>query len=130
MGYPSSYTYESIYIVRPSVSETDAQVIHQKIDQVIQKFEGTLRKRDDWGIQEMAYEIDKEKSGRYVAIVYNGKAGVVEEIERHFKISDDVIRFLTVKVPVDYDYERFKKQAILSEEEVKKYREFRKKQSY
>jgi small subunit ribosomal protein S6 len=130
MGYPSSYTYESIYIIRPSVSESDSQVIHQKIDQVIQKFEGSLRKRDDWGIQEMAYEIDNEKSGRYVAIVYNGKGGVVEEIERHFKISDDVIRFLTVKVPVDYDYERFKKQVIQSEEEVKKYREFRKKQSY
>ena len=125
MSYPSAFHYETIYILRPGISDTDATTIHQKIDAVIAKFQGTLKHREDSGIKEMAYEIDKEKSGKYSTIVYSGKGGVVEEIERHFKISEDVIRFLTVAQTADYDYTKVKQQIHLGEEEQKKNREFR-----
>ena len=125
MSYPSSHTYETIYVVKSSLSEATAGAIHQKVDQVIQKFEGKVRTREDWGLREMAYPIDKQTHGKYSVVVYNGKGGVVDEIERHFKISDDVIRFLTVSVPADYDYNRYKQQASLFEEEARKAREYR-----
>jgi small subunit ribosomal protein S6 len=75
----------------------------------------------------MAYLIEKEGSGRYCLVHYTGDSGVVEEIERHFKISEDVLRFITVKVGPQYDYLKVKKQIQLSEEEIKKAREARKK---
>ena len=125
MSSPSSYHYETIYIVRSSVNDTDAATIHQKIDNVITKFDGKLMHRDDWGNREMAYLIDDETNGKYSVIVYTGKSGVVEEIERHFKITEDVIRFLTVKTPFGYDYQKALKQINLSEEEVKRNREAR-----
>ena len=120
-------SYETTYILRPGLSESDASLVHQKIDNVIQKFQGQLKTRDDWGIKEMAYPIKKEGSGRYTVAVYTGVGGVVEEIERHFRISDDVLRFITVSVAPEYDYETIKKQIYLAEEEVKKNREARKK---
>lgn len=125
MSYPSSHSYETIYIVKSSLSDSAANAIHQKVDQVIQKFDGTVKTRDDWGLKEMAYMIDKQTHGKYNVVIYNGKSGVVEEIERHFKISDDVIRFLTVSVPTDYDYNKCKQQSIMFEEEARKAREYK-----
>ncbi len=125
MSYPSSYTYETVYILRPGLVDADAQNIHQKIDAVISKFQGALKHREDSGIKEMAYEIKDERSGRYSTIVYTGKAGVVEEIERHFRISDDVIRFLTVAQGPEYDFAKVKQQIAMAEEEQRKNREFK-----
>lgn len=127
MSSPSSHVYETIYVLKSGISDPDAGIIHQKVDNVITKFEGSLRHRDEWGLKELAYPINKETMGRYTAVVYSGKSGVVEEIERHFKISGDVIRFITVAVEADYDYTKSKKQIHASEEEVKKNREMRKK---
>jgi small subunit ribosomal protein S6 len=125
MSSTSSFTYETVYILRSGVSESDASTIHQKVDNVISKFSGKLINRDDWGNKELAYEIDGETNGKYSVIHYNGKGGVVEEIERHFKILDDVVRFMTVKVDKTYDYSKFKKQLLASEEEMKRNKEAR-----
>lgn len=127
MSSPSSHTYETVYILKPGVSDADALTIHQKVDNVIAKFQGTIKVRDDWGLQPLAYAIQNESTGRFSVVVYNGTSGVVEEIERHFKILDQVIRFLTVAVPADYDYAKAKLQAQTIEEEVKRNRELRKK---
>jgi ribosomal protein S6 len=61
--------------------------------------------------------------GRYTVVNYQGKIGVVEEIERHFRILSEVIRYITVQVAADYDYTKIKKQMALAEEEIKKNRE-------
>lgn len=126
MSRISSHTYETVYVLRPSLSETDSQTIHQKIEAVIAKFTGKLILRDEWGTKELAFEIDNERSGKFTIIVYTGTPGVVEEIERHFKISGDVLRFLTVAVEPDYEYAKVKLQIQTAEEEIAKAREFRK----
>lgn len=127
MSHPSSHNYETTYVLRPGIADSDAATIHQKVDNVIAKFQGTIKERDDLGSRELAYLIDNESNGHFSVVVYTGNSGVVEEIERHFKILDDVIRFLTVSVPTDYDYQKVKKQIHHAEEEMKKARELRKK---
>jgi len=127
MSLPSSHVYETLYILNPGITEDATNAINGKIDAVITKFQGSLRTRDDWGLRELAYPIEKDTNGRYIAVVYSGTTGVVEEIERHFKISEDVMRFITVSVEKDYDYNVSKKQITASEEEVKRNRELRKK---
>lgn len=127
MSQPSSHTYETVYVLKSGLSDSDAAAIHQKVDNVINKFSGQLKTRDDWGLQQLAYPIENETMGKYAVVVYTGQSGVVEEIERHFKISADVVRYLTTSVEPDYDYAKVKKQVALSEEEMKKAREMRKK---
>lgn len=127
MSQPSSHTYETVYVLKSGLSDTDSAAIHQKVDNVINKFSGQLKTRDDWGLQQLAYPIEKETMGKFSVVVYTGQSGVVEEIERHFKISSDVVRYITVAVEGDYDYAKVKKQIHQSEEEMKKAREMRKK---
>lgn len=127
MSYPSTNTYETVYILRPSLSDANCGAIHSKVDSVIEKFNGAIKSRDDWGLRELAYPIDKEGMGKFNVVVYKGDSGVVEEIERHFKISNDVIRFLTVAVTEDYDYGVAKANIAAAEEEMKKIREAKKK---
>lgn len=126
---PTSH-YETVYILRPGVAESDASVVHQKVDSVISKFGGQLTHRDDWGIKELAYRISREGSGRFVIMQYTGKGGVVEEIERHFKILNEVIRFITVKVDARYDYAKVKKQLHATEEEIHRIRDLKKMKAY
>lgn len=125
MSYPTSNTYETVYILKSGLSDSDAQAIHQKVDAVIHKFAGSLKSRDDWGLTQLAYPINDDSMGRYTIINYVGRSGVVEEIERHFKIIENVIRFLTVQVPKTYSYEKIKTQIGLAEEEMRKNKEMR-----
>lgn len=127
MSYSSSYTYETVYILRPSVAEANAGALGAKVDSVIEKFDGAVKSKDDWGMRELAYPIDNEGMGKYNVIVYTGKSGVVDEIERHFRISNDVLRFMTVNVESDYDYGNAKKSIAAAEEEMKRIREAKKK---
>lgn len=126
MSLSSSYHYETIYILKPGVSENEAGTIHSKIDNVITKFQGKLKGRDDWGVKELAYMIDKQSNGRFCVINYTGSSGVVAEIERHFRISDDVLRFITIMQESDYDYSKAKRQLVTVEEQVKAAREAKK----
>ena len=64
MSYPSSYHYETVYVLKSGISDADAQTIHSKIDNVIAKFQGKVIKRDDWGLQGLAYQINKDGSGQ------------------------------------------------------------------
>jgi small subunit ribosomal protein S6 len=125
MSLATNKSYETVYILKPSLSDDDAKTIHDKVDNVIAKFKGTVKAREDWGLKELAYLIDDQSNGRYVVVQYNGEGGVVEEIERHFKIISDVMRFLTVKVPADYDFEKVKNQMKLAEEAAKQAKELR-----
>lgn len=127
MSLPSSYNYETVYILKPGVSDSNAEAIHSKVDNVITKFQGKLKGRDDWGVKELAYMIEKQTNGRYCVINYTGTSGVVAEIERHFRISDDVLRFITIMQETTYDYDKAKRQMALVEEQVKAAREARKK---
>ncbi|MBI4404691.1 MAG: 30S ribosomal protein S6 [Deltaproteobacteria bacterium] len=127
MSRTSNHTYETVYVLKGGLSDSTSGAIHQKIDSVIAKFGGKLNLRDDWGVRDLAYAIRHEKAGRFFVIYFNGSSGVVEEIERHFKISEDVLRYLTVSVDSTYDYNKLKKQIHTAEEEVKKNRENRKK---
>ncbi|NBX92859.1 MAG: 30S ribosomal protein S6 [Proteobacteria bacterium] len=123
MSYRTSNTYETVYILKSGLPDSEAAAIHQKVDHVIEKFGGKVLHRDDWGLTQLAYPINDETMGRYTVAVYQGKSGVVEEIERHFKILGQVVRFITVQVEADYDYSKIKKQMSLAEEEMRKNRE-------
>lgn len=113
--------YETVYITDPSLSENENKTIHEKIDQIVAKFDGQLKHRDDWGLRELAYQINNESNGHYFVVTFSGKGGVVEEIERNFKISEKVIRFLSVQTAADYDYVKEKKLfQPVAEEDIKK----------
>jgi small subunit ribosomal protein S6 len=90
-------TYESIFILRSTLSDEDVQKTVNKIEGVV-KQGGELIAPETWGKKRLAYEVMKEKKGIYVLLRFRAKGNLVAEIERNYRIDDNVIKFLTVKL--------------------------------
>lgn len=90
--------YETIVILKPSLGEAENQVIIDRAIGTIKEFGGSMVKTDPWGLRKTAYPIKKETQGYYVYMQYAGMPGGVNEMERIFRIDDNVLKFLTVKL--------------------------------
>jgi len=89
--------YEAMYIIRPDFDEEKTQATIEKYSTLIQNNGGELVKLEPWGKRRLAYEINKLREGYYVLMKFKGETKTPAELERNFKISDDVIRYLIVK---------------------------------
>jgi len=101
--------YETIYIVKPELSEADQKKTREKFEKTIKSFKGKLIAWDDWGKRRLAYPIRKETHGRYMYLVYSAESGVVTELERQMKILEPIIRYMTVRLDDKFDEQKFLK---------------------
>jgi len=90
--------YETIYILRPDIDADGADKVGQRVNEVVGRENGKMTKVELWGRRRLAYDISKHKRGVYVYLKYLGNGGVVSEIERNLRLSDDVIKYQTVLV--------------------------------
>ncbi|MGI6065268.1 MAG: 30S ribosomal protein S6 [Bacillota bacterium] len=89
--------YEAMYIIRPDLDEEKIQATIEKYSSLIQNNGGELVKVDPWGKRRLAYEVKKFREGYYVLVYFKGTQETPAELERNFKISDDVIRYIVVR---------------------------------
>ncbi|MEK6583720.1 MAG: 30S ribosomal protein S6 [Nitrospirota bacterium] len=89
--------YESIFILKPSISDEDVQKTIVKMEGIV-KQGAEIIAVENWGKKKLAYEVAKEKRGVYVLLRFQGKGDNISEIERNYRIDDNVIKFLTVKL--------------------------------
>jgi small subunit ribosomal protein S6 len=94
----TSRQYELVYIVTPEASEQDVADLHTQVEQIIERFKGTLDKTENWGRRRLAYEIGKHREGTYVVETISGSGELMKEIDRRLRVSDAVIRHLVVRV--------------------------------
>ena len=66
--------YELVYIVSPDASEQAVAELHTQIEQIVQRFNGTLDKTENWGRRKLAYEIGHAREGTYVVETIAGCA--------------------------------------------------------
>lgn len=90
--------YELVYIITPEASEQEVADLHAQIEQIVQRFNGTLDKTDNWGRRKLAYEIAHHREGTYVVETISGPGELMKEIDRRLKVIDQVIRHLIVRV--------------------------------
>lgn len=90
--------YETIYIVKPDLTEEDLKALTDKVQDVIAGNSGDLKRLEDWGVRKLAYAIRKSPRGRYVYLRYDGVETLVAELERRLRLDDRVLRYLTVKI--------------------------------
>jgi len=102
--------YETIAIVDPDVSSEARVPLFEKCQEIITRQNGTLVMLDEWGTRKLAYEIRKKLRGYYVRFDYCGNGGLVQEMERFFRIDDRVLKFLTVLVDNDVDPDKIKEE--------------------
>ena len=85
--------YESIFIVRPTLSDEDTAKIIEKMKGVIEKSGAALLKSENWGKKKLAYEVKRERKGTFVYLHFKAEGGVVGELERSYRLEDSVINF-------------------------------------
>jgi small subunit ribosomal protein S6 len=90
--------YELVYVVSPDASDDQVADLHTQVDAIVQRMGGQIEKTDNWGRRKLAYEIGRHREGTYVLEVINGDGDLMKEIDRRLRVTDLVIRHLTVRV--------------------------------
>ncbi len=95
--------YETIFILKPDVTNEVIGATNTKIRGVLEAGGGTLLKIENWGRRKLAYEVKKQLKGIYIFFRYLGNPGLVEEVERNLHLTDSVIRQYSVKIAENVD---------------------------
>lgn len=89
--------YETMYILRPDLND-------EQVEQAIAKYENLLREQGADNIQiqnrgkrRLAYEIHRQRDGIYIQMNYTGAGNIIAPLERAMRLSEEVIRYLTIK---------------------------------
>lgn len=90
--------YESTFIVRQELSAKDVDKITEKFSGVVKKNGGKVLKSEYWGLRTLAYPINKTSKGHYVHLRIEGETSIAGQIERSYRMDEDVIRNLTIRV--------------------------------
>ena len=89
--------YETMYILRPDIAEDEVTNHIEKYNKLLKEFDGTILDSQMRGKRRLAYEIGKHREGIYVQLSHQGDGQHIFKIEKAMRLSEDVIRYMTVK---------------------------------
>ena len=89
--------YETMYILRPDIPEDEVDNHLKKYSEILEKAKAQIIDNQMRGKRRLAYSIGKHKEGIYVQLSHTGEVSHVEILEKSMRLSEDVIRYLTVK---------------------------------
>ena len=90
--------YEVMFIVRPDVEDADLDKLIAGFEQTIANGGGTLRSTEKLGRRKLAYTVRKFNDGNYVLLTIDADGKLVAELERRLRVSEPVIKFITVRM--------------------------------
>ena len=96
MNNQQSY-YETMYILRPDIAEDEVTNHIDKYNKLLEEFGGTILDSQMRGKRRLAYQIAKHREGIYVQLSHQGDGQHIFKIEKAMRLSEDVIRYMTVK---------------------------------
>ena len=89
--------YETLFIVRPDIDEDDLNKVVARVENVVKSNEGTIVESQVWGKKRLAYEVKKHTEGIYVKLNFDAPPTIVEKLQDHFRLNEDVIRDIIVR---------------------------------
>jgi small subunit ribosomal protein S6 len=111
--------YEIIFVVRPDVPEEELDKLVTQMEGVVTGMGGRVEKTEKMGRRRLAYRISGHREGFYVLFFVEGSGDTVKEFERRLKVTDSVIKFLTVRV--DEELKRAEKfKALRAKQEARR----------
>ncbi len=94
---PTVTLYETMFILYPDRGGAVKEYI-ERFKKVVEDQGGTIAHLEEWGLRDLAYRIHKQMKGYYTLLQYRSTARAVEELERTLRLTDGVLRYLTVRV--------------------------------
>ena len=90
--------YESVIIGRQDLTPSQFETLIEKFISVIGSFTGEIKKKENWGLRNLAYKINKNRKGHYILLNIDASSEAIFEYERLMRLDEDIIRFLTIKI--------------------------------
>ncbi len=90
--------YEELFIVRPDATDEEIDPLIEQMKTVITSGGGTVEKADKWGVRKLAYRVQKRTEGNYILLQFSAGPELVKELERRLRVSDMVMKFITVRI--------------------------------
>jgi small subunit ribosomal protein S6 len=91
-------TYELMFIVRPDMTDEDLDKLVSTLGTAVASSNGTVKSVEKMGKRRLAYTVRKFHEGVYVLLTVEGGGGVMHELERRLRVTEPVIKFLTVRI--------------------------------
>ncbi|MGF1460433.1 MAG: 30S ribosomal protein S6 [Leptolyngbyaceae cyanobacterium] len=96
--------YETMYILRPDIQEEVVDAEIARYQEILQEQGATILETQHRGKRRLAYEIQRHREGIYIQMNYQGPGHVVAPMERAMRLSENVIRYLTLKQELTEDF--------------------------
>ena len=93
------HQYETLFVLHPELPEAQVRETIDRVKRLIEGMDGQVTETQDWGMRDLAYPIRKQPRGTYVLVQYTARPDVVKELERTMKLADEILRFISVRVP-------------------------------
>ena len=90
--------YEHVFIARQDLSNAQAEGLMDHFGAILSDNGGSVTHQEYWGVETMAYKINKNRKGHYAYMRTDAPSDAVQEMERLMRLHDDVMRVLTIKV--------------------------------
>ena len=90
--------YEHVLIARPDISPAQAETLMEELSGFLDKQGAKVAKSEYWGLRNLSYQINKQRKGHYSLFNIDGPAEAIHELERQHRLSDDIMRYMTIKV--------------------------------
>lgn len=90
--------YETIFIVKPDVSDEVLAEREQWAKDILTNNGAQIVNVEQWGKKRLAYQVEKQRYGHYLLMQYEGKPEVVPELERNLRMSEEVLKYITVRL--------------------------------
>jgi small subunit ribosomal protein S6 len=101
--------YENLVIVKPTLTAEEIQASVKAIEEIITSNGGEIATTDTMGMRKLAYPIEKNERGYFHVIYYSVAPAAITEIERRFRINEDMLRFVTIKYDTNREIAAFNK---------------------
>jgi len=102
--------YENLVIVKPTLTAEEIQSIIAGVEEVITSNGGEIAARDAMGMRKLAYPINKNERGYFHVVYYTVAPSAISEIERRFRINEDLLRFVTIKYDTNREVKAWNQQ--------------------
>ena len=90
--------YESVYIARPDISPAQVEALTADWTKILEDNGGKVTKDEYWGLKSLAYRIKKNRKGHYSLMNIDASPAALAELERNMRLSEDVLRYLSIRV--------------------------------
>ncbi|NLW03214.1 MAG: 30S ribosomal protein S6 [Clostridiaceae bacterium] len=87
--------YECVYVISSNLEEEQIKALIERFNNLVSQY-GELESVEEWGRKKLAYEVQKQKEGYYVLMNFSSNPDFPAELERNFKITEEILKYMVV----------------------------------